>query len=203
MPVDTIPLFHGNYYHIYNIGNNQEKIFLDEQNYQRFLGDCASFLEPAAEMCAYCLLPDHVHLLVRIRDLDNEIQGITEMMKVIDISDQLFHLFDAYSKAFNKQYLRKGRLFSSSFQRKQVNSRTDLAMLVRYIHQNPERHRITSDFRTWKYSTYSSLLDSGFTSLPRSTVFSWFGGRDAFVSAHARWLDPWLIQSLIIEQDRT
>ena len=61
------PLLRGQYYHIYNRGNNGETIFRDARNYPYFLKLYAEYVEPVAETYAYCLLPNHFHFLVRIR----------------------------------------------------------------------------------------------------------------------------------------
>ncbi|MBN1976347.1 MAG: hypothetical protein JW918_03000, partial [Anaerolineae bacterium] len=65
---DFVPLEHGQYYHIYNRGNNGENIFIEERNYSYFLGLYAKYIEPIADTFAYVLLRNHFHLLVRIKD---------------------------------------------------------------------------------------------------------------------------------------
>ena len=66
------PILHGNYYHIYNRGNNGIDVFLDNDSYYHFLRLYAKYVEPIAETFAWCLLKNHFHLLVRIKD-KNEI----------------------------------------------------------------------------------------------------------------------------------
>ncbi|MBF8283376.1 MAG: hypothetical protein HW378_2291 [Anaerolineales bacterium] len=66
---DPIPLHPGQYYHIYNRGNNRENVFREERNYPYFLKLYAKYIEPIAETYAYCLLRNHFHLLVRIREV--------------------------------------------------------------------------------------------------------------------------------------
>ena len=61
------PLSHDCYYHIYNRGNNRETLFKEERNYRDFLKLYAKHIEPIADTFAYCLLPNHFHLLVRIK----------------------------------------------------------------------------------------------------------------------------------------
>ena len=64
-----VPLQHGQYYHVYTRGNNRENIFVQERNYRYLLQLYARHVTPVAETFAYCLLPNHVHFLVRIKDL--------------------------------------------------------------------------------------------------------------------------------------
>ena len=61
------PLEHGQYYHIYNRGNNRENIFVENRNYRHFLKLYAKHITPVADTYAYCLLRNHYHFLVRIK----------------------------------------------------------------------------------------------------------------------------------------
>ena len=61
------PLAYNCYYHIYNRGNNRENLFKQDRNYRYFLKLYAKHIEPIADTFAYCLLPNHFHLLVRIK----------------------------------------------------------------------------------------------------------------------------------------
>jgi REP element-mobilizing transposase RayT len=62
------PILYGNYYHIYNRGNNGFDIFLETENYYHFLRLYAKYIEPVAETFAWCLLKNHFHILVRIKE---------------------------------------------------------------------------------------------------------------------------------------
>ncbi len=58
----------GAYYHIYNRGINGENIFKEERNYAYFLSKYTIYLNPILETYAYCLLKNHFHLLVKVKD---------------------------------------------------------------------------------------------------------------------------------------
>jgi REP element-mobilizing transposase RayT len=62
------PLESGTFYHIYNCGNNREAFFIETWNYAPFLGLYQKYCKPNAETYGYCLLPNHFHFLVRIRE---------------------------------------------------------------------------------------------------------------------------------------
>jgi hypothetical protein len=64
------PLQFGQYYHIYNRGNNGETLFCEDRNYPYFLELYAKYIEPVAETYADCLMSNHFHLLVRIKDYE-------------------------------------------------------------------------------------------------------------------------------------
>ena len=55
----------GELYHIYNRGNNKERIYYDERHYRFFLAKVGQYLCPHADLLAYCLLPNHFHMLIR------------------------------------------------------------------------------------------------------------------------------------------
>jgi hypothetical protein len=58
----------GNFYHVYNRGNNRQRIFFEERNYLYFLRLFEKYLSPLVDVYAYCLMPNHFHLLIRIKD---------------------------------------------------------------------------------------------------------------------------------------
>ncbi len=74
------PLEYNCYYHIFNRGNNRENIFKEERNYRYFLKLYAKYIEPVADTFAYCLLPNHFHLLVRTKTVEElqELQTLKE-----------------------------------------------------------------------------------------------------------------------------
>ncbi|WP_423130327.1 transposase [Gaoshiqia sp. Z1-71] len=62
------PLTYGHYYHIYNRGNNSCNIFREADNYEHFLELYDKYISPVADTFAWVLMPNHFHLLVRIKE---------------------------------------------------------------------------------------------------------------------------------------
>jgi REP element-mobilizing transposase RayT len=58
----------GCYYHIYNRGNNNENIFIEEKNYSYFLQLLRKYILPVADVYCYCLLKNHFHIVLKIKD---------------------------------------------------------------------------------------------------------------------------------------
>ena len=56
------------YYHLYNRANGDEKLFKEYENYRFFLSRWARYVEPIASTYAYCLMPNHIHFLIRTRE---------------------------------------------------------------------------------------------------------------------------------------
>jgi len=181
-------LQHGQYYHIYNRGNNREDIFFEDRNYDYFLRLYAKYVVPAAYTYAYCLLRNHFHVLVRIKTPveHDTIPRISELLRTKRPSQQFGNLFNAYTKAMNKIYERTGSLFENPSGRVPVASESHLVHLVAYIHQNPERHGLVEDFRMWAHSSYRALVSQGPTHLERDEVLAWFQDLAVFEDAHRR-----------------
>jgi REP element-mobilizing transposase RayT len=79
MPTDILPLTYGSFYHIYNRGNNRENIFPQKRNYEYFMELWWKHTSPIAETWAYCLLRNHFHAVVYIKDRE-DLTGLTGSM---------------------------------------------------------------------------------------------------------------------------
>ena len=135
----------GELYHIYNRGNNADKIFLHDRNYLFFENKIEKELLPYCDVLAYCLMPNHYHLLVEVKDV--------EMMKAMHpLSRKIGTLQSSYSQAINKQDGRVGSLFQQRAKSKNVE---DYGLICfHYIHQNPVRAKLVLKMSDWKHSSY-------------------------------------------------
>lgn len=192
------PLQFGQYYHIYNRGNNRENLFVQERNYPYFLQLYANHIEPVADTFAYCLMPNHFHFLIRTRtekeqgaywDQIGSISEIEPIFKLRQPSRAFNNMFIAYARAFNNATGRTGVLFETPFHRKLVTSDAYFQQLIIYIHSNPQKHGFVDDFREWKWSSYGALVSDGNTKLARTAVIDWFGDRQAFENSHRQLFD--------------
>ena len=114
-------LQYGTYYHIYNRGTNGEVLFKHEKYYAEFLTLYKEQIVPVADTLAYCLLSNHFHLLIRVKN-DDEIRTFDELkmftkndanhdpLKKPVPSNQFQHLFLTYTKK-NKHSLYPNRKF--------------------------------------------------------------------------------------------
>jgi len=181
------PLVPGEYYHIYNRGNNRENLFRVERNYDYFMRLYAKYISPLAVTFAFCLLRNHFHLLVQILELE-ALRAIRPFVSIEEAQDyislQFANWFGTYTKAFNKAYGRSGNLFMRPFKRKRVDSDRYFQQLIIYIHHNPQTHGLVTDFRAWPYSSYGILTSDRKTTVRRTEVLTWFDGLQPFVAAH-------------------
>ncbi len=143
------------YYHVYSRGVNRRTIFKDEKDYVVFLALFKRYLsaEPAKdkkgieyphfygklELLSFCLMPNHVHLLLYQQE-----QWMVQ---------QLMHcLMTSYSRYFNKTYKRRGPLFESRYRASLISKESYLEHISRYIHLNP------NNWKNYKYSSLANYL---------------------------------------------
>ncbi len=62
------PFEPGCFFHVYNHGNGDDNIFRQDKNYAYFLKKYGEYIEPVAETYAWCLMPNHFHFAIRIKD---------------------------------------------------------------------------------------------------------------------------------------
>ena len=192
MKTNTMPMHCATVYHIYNRGNNREDLFKEERNYPYFLNKYFQYVSPVADTYAYCLMKNHFHILLRIKNEDeilrssgNPSLGVTASLNSSKIIIKAFaSFFKSYAQSINKAYGRTGSLFEGSFRRIEVSNDSYFSELIRYIHFNPQKHGFTQDFTQYRHSSYHELISEENTRLDRKTVSEWFGGMNGFQSFH-------------------
>lgn len=143
------------FYHVYNRGVNKEAIFLDNEDYRVFLnlfkrllavepqrnsqGRLMPNIHGTIELNAYCLMPNHFHMLVHQKTST----AITKLFQSVSTS---------YAMYFNKKYKRVGHVFQSCFRAALINREDYLNWIISYIHLNP------TNFEKWSYSSLPFYL---------------------------------------------
>ena len=203
MKNNEIVLLPDKIYHIYNHANGKENLFENADNYNYFLKRYQYFIEPIADTFAYCLMPNHLHLMVRIKDIAhlqaaNRLFILDKMDAVIlipDLSEEAIpfflsktfgNLFSSYSQAFNKQQHRMGSLFIPNFKRKEIESEKYYTQLVFYIHNNPVHHGFVNQMEDWAFSSYNAYIFDKKTRVFKDEVLDWFGSKAAFTNFHTK-----------------
>ncbi len=118
----------GHIYHIYNQGNNRQKIFFKDENYLLFLRKMRDYIIPYADIIAWCLMPNHFHIMVYVHTLEINITDSlnTDSLspgetickenndsKLRTFNDSIGFLIRSYTQAINKQKKRTGSLFKA------------------------------------------------------------------------------------------
>lgn len=187
----------GSFYHIYNHANGHENLFIEDRNFYFFLQKMRVYLSPCFKIYAYCLMPNHFHLLVciktetEIRELFNDsaaFQKLNQTQQVDHlykkISKGVANLCSCYTQSFNKVYHRKGSLFMPNFKSNLINNEVSFRNVVHYIHANPVHHNFVTDLRLWKFSSFYAILSTKQTTVEREYVLELFGGRKEFDKYH-------------------
>jgi REP element-mobilizing transposase RayT len=146
MPYRRTPFVSGEHYHLYNRGNNFENVFITREDYIRFLRLLRKYIvsNRTADILAYCLMPNHYHLLVHLRS-----NNLSESMQAMTV---------AYAKGINKKYGRVGRLFQAPFQAIHVARQDYLDLLMTYIHRNPVEADLAKSAEGWEFSSYRDYV---------------------------------------------
>jgi putative transposase len=199
------PIEAGKYYHIFNKGINGCNIFIEPENYQYFIRLYEKYIDPVTETFAFCLLRNHFHYLIRIKEpqelTDNTLnefyRGSTENYNP---PRQFSHLFNAYAQAFNKRYERKGSLFVRPFRRKLVENEKYFRQLIFYIHYNPVHHGFTDSMIDYPWSSYKAIISIQPTKLSRNRVIGYFDDVGNYIAFHKQKQDLKDIAEYILEE---
>lgn len=168
MPYRIIPFVNEQIYHIFNRGVEKRPTFQKSRDYQRYLKSLqyyqlqgpkpsfSKFFQPSihkidfskkiVEILAYCLMPNHFHLLIK----QKSDKAITEFVS---------KLINSYTKYFNTKYDRVGPLFQGQFKAVLIEREEQLIHVSRYIHLNPITSFLVKDLADYKWSSYHEYVD--------------------------------------------
>lgn len=133
------------YYHIMMRGNNKEKIFI-KANQKLYFIELMKKLgtEEAIEIAAYCLMDNHVHIVVK-----GEVDDLSTIIKRINIK---------YAMKYNKETNRIGHVFQDRYKSEVVADEPYLLQVVRYVHNNPVKAKIINNSKEYKWSSYREYI---------------------------------------------
>ncbi len=198
-------------YHIFNHANGFENIFSEDENYRFFLDKYKLYIAPIAETYAYCLLPNHFHLVVRIRrkevieelirnkynfpKVSFDFGKVREEVNVSDgdiekyLSKQFSNLFSSYTQSFNRMYKRMGSLFIKNFRREVILDKEYFLNAVVYTHRNPVHHGFCNRYTDWSYTSYCEISERRSEVIDVNKLLAVFKSKEHFVDFHKQNLD--------------
>lgn len=131
-------------YHIILKGIDDQNIFYDDQDRRVFLNNILETKkEYAYQVFAYCLMDNHVHMVIR-----SEKEFLSKSMQSLMIR---------YVHYFNKKYKRKGTLVQNRFKSKNVENQLYFLEVCRYVHRNPENAEMAKT-ENYKWSSYHEYI---------------------------------------------
>ncbi len=198
MSQKIVPIEHDKFYHIYNQSVNGENLFREKENYEYFLKQYDKYIEPIAETFAWCLMPNHFHVLVRIKEkaeidkknlpipvrVQNPDRDYYTNIKIKHPSKYFSDLFNSYTQAFNKKYKRSGTLFKRPFRRICVDNEKYYKNLIIYINNNPVHHGFVEDIIEYPWTSYLTVISNKPTHLQRDELINWFDDVENFIYLH-------------------
>ena len=181
--------------HIYNRGNNKEKIFFDDQDYRAFLfrlGLCIGLTEEELNkekltsmpysriritlaekntfrLHSFCLMPNHFHLLI-------------EQVGEISISVLMSKLCTSYAKYINKKHKRVGHVFQDQFKAVTIENNPQLMWTSAYIHMNAVKDKLVKNPEEYLWSSYNDFASN--RNLPiiyKKLLIETFGSQKDFI----------------------
>ena len=133
------------WYHVMSRGRRGEKVFRDQHDYQGFIDlikeSCSMW---QVRIGAYCLMPNHYHLLIQTPDAN-----LARCMR---------HVNGVYTQRFNRRYESDGQLFRGRYKSILVDADHYLLDLLRYIHRNPLRAGIVKSLGAYAWSSHKGYL---------------------------------------------
>lgn len=141
-------------YHVCMRGVNKQRIFEYPEDYEGFFRILNTTMykdkfgqlveTPNYDLYAYCLMDNHVHLLIGTRTLS--------------VGDVIRRIATSYAQFFNNRYHRLGHLFQDRFRSEVCHDATYFYTLLTYIHKNPVKSGICQYPDQYRYSSYEEIV---------------------------------------------
>ena len=132
-------------HHVYARGNNQQPIFLDDLDRESYLALFGRVVARYAWRClAYCLMTNHVHLLIETREPN--------------LGRGMGLLHGLYAQAFNDRHRRRGHLFESRYGSVLQTSDEQLWHTIGYIVRNPVEAGLCDSPEDWRWSSHAGVI---------------------------------------------
>lgn len=132
----------GAWHHVMNRARRNHDLYQNVEDYELFL----SLLQEAAALfhmniAAYCLMPDHYHLLVQSED-----GNLSRCMR---------HINGIYTQKYNIRHKADGTLFRGRYKSVLVQEDSYLLQLIRYIHKNSVKAGLAENPGDYKWSSHA------------------------------------------------
>lgn len=159
-------------YHVVIRGADHQLLFEEKKDYQKYLEILQLYeAECQFELYAYCLMPNHIHLLIH--------------SPVTSLGSVFRHVSTTYSSWFNAKYNRTGYLQEGRYFSEPVETEKYLFTVLRYIHQNPIKAGLeTVPGETYPWNSFCDYI-SGINDIVNiEYILQFLGGLESFRSLH-------------------
>lgn len=166
--------------HVTTRGNDRRAIFLDVADHHAFLRALADVTGSRRwDVLAYCLMPNHVHLLLHTRP-----DGLSSGMR---------DLLGPYARRFHRRHGTSGHLFGSRFHTVPIQVDRQMGAVVRYIALNPVAAGMCDRPEAWPWSSYAASIGAAGTPAFLNLTMLWtlVGRNPERAQDHIRALVQW------------
>lgn len=133
-------------YHVIARGINRQKIFNSRADYNLFMDLIFRYKkESSCEIYAYCLMPNHVHLIIK--------------ESAWSVGEIMHRILSVYAARFNKNYDRTGHLFQDRFKSQSIEDDKYFLAALRYIHYNPVNAGLTQKLDKYEFSSFREYIE--------------------------------------------
>lgn len=147
--------FENELFHIYNRGNNRQRIFFSPENYSFFLRKVRKYILPWCDILSWSLMPNHFHFLIHADQRTIQTKRIGNCHRNV-LSEGFKTLLSSYAQAINNQNKTTGSLFQQNTNAKQISAGSNLygKTCFHYIHQNAMKANLVKKMEDWNYCSF-------------------------------------------------
>lgn len=174
------------YHHVVNRGVEKRDIFLEPEDYQRFLEIlCDTCKIYKVIVHSYCLMTNHYHLLIETAQ-----ENLSKVMRAVNAH---------YAGYFNRKYQRVGHLWQGRFKSWFVTDEAYLYTLVKYIEFNPLKAKIVKTLFEYPYGSFQMFCTDKTppSCLKGSVMFTQFIDREARLEFFDSWYDEAVLKAMV------
>lgn len=155
------------FYHVFNRGAYKKNIFIDKNDYETYTSILSYYLRfprsrnfsysnkvkefqltkleniETVHLVAYCLMPNHFHLLLKQLPKADKKTNISNLMRRVTMT---------YAKYFQRKYKHEGAILQGRYKNVPVYDGDQLLYLSKYIHKNPMK--LVKKLTNYPYSSY-------------------------------------------------
>jgi hypothetical protein len=155
----------GEFYHIYNRGNNRRKLFFEDADYLYFLKRLRASIYPFCEILTWCLMPNHFHLMVQANGHTIRERSTFGGKPMQELPYRIGVMLSGYSQHMNRKRNTTGSYFqqktkaismSEEMQRKSCpgDRMAYITRQMHYHHQNPVIAGLVQKMEEWPWSSF-------------------------------------------------
>jgi putative transposase len=159
-------------YHVYNRGNNHQKIFFNHKNYLHFLKKIRKEWMPYCEILCWCLMSNHFHFMLRATDISCKEVSSYGGKPMQLLARKIGLCLSSYSQYINHQNNTTGSLFQQKTKAKcisdhkllatsssaHISSANYIISCMHYIHQNPWKAGLVNKMEEWIFSSFTDYI---------------------------------------------